>query len=68
MTEYFDYFVEREFPEGATHEQRAMLNKYVGEIEDYINDVFPQTLDCPVELQNKLYIAAYEVLRYKRVN
>lgn len=68
MTDYFQYFVDREFPEGATKEQRKAVNNGIQSIEDLMIAALPQTLNCPQELQNNLFKAAYEILRYKRMN
>lgn len=68
MTDYFQYFVDREFPEGANYEQRKAVNEGVGCIEKLMVAALPQTLDCPEELQNNLFKAAYEILRYRRMN
>jgi O-acetyl-ADP-ribose deacetylase (regulator of RNase III) len=41
MTDFFDYFVDKEYPEGATPEERQKVSEMLGELENEIFDPLP---------------------------
>lgn len=70
MTDFFDYFVHKEYPNGATPEEKRKVSDMLNELENeifnrlpWLIDHFPKPVLLDDEKANEVVKAIYDIIK-----